>query len=884
MQIMDMTYIHAPATYDFRERSIMYGPVSDMVPSTPIFEMYPLGLTTLCEYLERHGLRARIYNLASMMLHKKNFDVEKNLSRLQSRMFGIDLHWMPHCHGSVEVAKILKRLHPSVPVSFGGLSATIFHEDLIVYDCIDYVVRGDSTEEPMRMLVERVAHAARTNTPVGDLSDIPNLTWKDAEGTVHINPLSWVPDDMNAISLDYDYPMKGVLRHHDMTSYLPMKGWLSYPVTASLTCRGCARNCATCGGSAYAFKNHFGRRRVAWRDPKLLIRDIQHVQEHVWGPIFVLNDFLQAGPEYTREFIEGLRGKVQNPIGFEFFGPPPGGDDFYAMLDKNLKSWSVEISAESHDDDVRKAFGKGHYRMTELEQTIVDALSHPNCDRFDLYFMTGIPKQTAESVRETGAYVQHLYELVNYDPRLVVMTSPMAPFLDVGSIAFDNPEAYGYKLRARTFEEHRERMILPSWKHIMNYESTYMSTDEMVDATYDAALDINRIKGAHGIIDAGMAAATDKRIREAREQMNRLDDVLYNGTGRIDARLAALKEEFERLSENTMAEKSELNWSFSMKPTHAAHLAKLWLTNEPANYLARLQGKARSCGSGFDYPDQVNGVKSPAWNVDGTANCTFKGEVTDGMGDGRALSDEHGEQVAAFGSVVAPGFSRANTNEAFAAENAGLQVGRAGTSSVVGEAPAIGEASARTVERDPLLEQMMAEEREREAEREAAIARGERVGGGAARGAGAGGLKGAGGSKGARDAHKLDKLRSRKVDAGAGVGAGKGAREAAAESAGGESRGAGVGKVVRGKSESKAAGKAAKGYISVQEIAEIERPAQAGAAGVDEPERVGIAFGFEALKERAAQEARRAEAQLEAQRIAQKEAQKSTKYTKIEED
>ena len=47
MQTLDITYIHAPATYDFRERSIMYGPVSDMVPSTPIFEMYPLGLTTL---------------------------------------------------------------------------------------------------------------------------------------------------------------------------------------------------------------------------------------------------------------------------------------------------------------------------------------------------------------------------------------------------------------------------------------------------------------------------------------------------------------------------------------------------------------------------------------------------------------------------------------------------------------------------------------------------------------------------------------------------------------------------------------------------------------------------------------------------------------------
>ena len=778
-----MTYIHAPATYDFRERSIMYGPVSDMVPSTPIFEMYPLGLTTLCEYLERHGLRARIYNLASMMLNKKNFDVEKNLAKLDSRMFGIDLHWMPHCHGSVEVAKILKRLHPTTPVSFGGLSATIFHEDLIKYDCIDYVVRGDSTEEPMRRLVERIARAQRTHTPVGDLSDIPNLTWKDETGAVHINPLSWVPDTMDAISLDYAYPMKGVLRHHDMTSYLPMKGWLQYPVTASLTCRGCARNCATCGGSAYAFKNHFGRRRVAWRDPALLIRDIENVQNHVWGPIFVLNDFLQAGEDYTRRFVTGLKGKVKNPIGFEFFGPPPGGDEFYQMLDDNLESWSVEVSAESHDDDVRKAFGKGHYKMAELEDTIVDALSHPNCDRFDLYFMTGIPKQTAESVRETGAYVQHLYERVGYDPRLVVMTSPMAPFLDVGSIVFDNPEKYGYKLRARTFEEHRERMILPSWKHIMNYESTYMSADEMVEATYEAALDINRIKGTHGIIDGAMAAGVDARIRQAREQMRRLDDVLLNGTGRIDARLAALKEEFERLSENTMAEKSELNWAFDVKPTHATHLAKLWLSNEPANWAAAARGTMRPACSDFAYPDQENGTVAPAWNADGTPNCTFKGMAVDGMGDGRALSDADGAQVAAAGSVVAPGFSQANTNEAFDAANASLEAGRAGTAVRAGEAAAIREAAARTVERDPLLEQMMREERER-AEADAG-ARGGAAAGAADGGAGGSdsragrrrlfarggkaarkhadsGLKGAGGHTGARDARKLGKIRRMK--------------------------------------------------------------------------------------------------------------------------
>ena len=76
MSRVDLVLLHAPSVYDFRERSIMFGPVSDMVPSTPIFEMYPLGFTTMAEYIERHGLRVRIVNLAVLMLNKPDFDVE----------------------------------------------------------------------------------------------------------------------------------------------------------------------------------------------------------------------------------------------------------------------------------------------------------------------------------------------------------------------------------------------------------------------------------------------------------------------------------------------------------------------------------------------------------------------------------------------------------------------------------------------------------------------------------------------------------------------------------------------------------------------------------------------------------------------------------------
>ena len=552
----------------------MFGPVSDMVPSTPIFEMYPLGFTTMSEYMERHGLRVRIVNLAVLMLNKPDFDVEAYLRSMDPVAFGIDLHWLPHCHGSIEVARLVKKLHPTTPVIFGGLSATYYHEELIEYDAVDYVVRGDSTEEPMTRLMWSLKRG-------GGIGDIPNVTWQDASGGVVINELSWVPSDMNAISLDYSFNMKSVIRYRDIMGALPFKDWLRYPVCASLTCRGCTHDCVTCGGSATAFREHFGRDRVAFRDPELLVRDIEHIQKYIPGPMFVLNDFLQAGQQYTEDFVRGLsRINMKNPIGFEFFKPPA--DGFYEFLNENLNDYSVEISVESHDDGVRAAFGKKSYTMEQVEESVITALAN-GCSRFDLYFMTGIPSQTAESVRETTEYVRRLYERVGNDKRLLCFTSPMAPFLDPGSIAFENPEAHGYTMRARTLEEHRERMVLPSWTHIMNYESHAMNPDEMVAATYDAAVGINRVKADIGIIDPATAVITEKRIEEARLSMARIDAIMAGPVAAREPGIRSLKDEFDRLSQSTVADKTELNWPHSATIKHVAACAGLFVQENVAN-------------------------------------------------------------------------------------------------------------------------------------------------------------------------------------------------------------------------------------------------------------------------------------------------------------
>jgi len=164
----DLLLLHAPSVYDFREHAILYGPVSDMVPSSTVFEMYPLGFLTIASYLHDRGLDVRIVNLALRMMNDRRFDVPAFLARQRPRAVGIDLHWLPHAHGALEVARIVKEAHPDVPVILGGLSSTYFHRELIGYPQVDFVLRGDSTEPPLHQLLL----ALRNGSSVAGISNL----------------------------------------------------------------------------------------------------------------------------------------------------------------------------------------------------------------------------------------------------------------------------------------------------------------------------------------------------------------------------------------------------------------------------------------------------------------------------------------------------------------------------------------------------------------------------------------------------------------------------------------------------------------------------------------------------------------------------------------
>lgn len=574
----DITFFHPPSIFDFRERPEVLGPISDVIPSSPVFEMYPIGLTSLADRLEREGYNARIINLAHEMLTDSEFDPEEEIAACSAKWYAVDLHWLPHAHGAIEVARLIKKHHPDAPVIFGGLSSTYYHEELIEYPSVDYVLRGDSTEEPMAQL----ADALRTD---GDLSTVPNLTYQEG-GETKINPLTYQPDDLDDLSIpSYTYAIKSVLKYGSLRKVLPHKGWLDKPITMLLTSRGCRHACSFCGG-ADSYADVHGRPGPAFRSPEKLIEDVRTITSFSEGPIFIVHDLRQAGWDYASEFFELLAEEdVENEFVFELFGPAP--EKYFEMIDDAVDHYSLELSPESHEPEIRKKMGKFAVSNEAIEDTIEAALDN-GCQNIDVFFMIGLPDQTYEEAVGAVDYAEHLLEDFD-DDRIVPFIAPLAPFLDPGSPAFENPEAFGYESLAETLEEHRQLLLEPSWKRMLSYETEHLTRDDIVDATYEAARDMNRLKYDHGLLEEETYRDILEKLEISERVVERVDEI-YESTPEEDRdkELEKLAEDVPDFGEYSIAGEDELWWQNDGLASFP-RLAKLGLEVTTAEFKQRLR-------------------------------------------------------------------------------------------------------------------------------------------------------------------------------------------------------------------------------------------------------------------------------------------------------
>lgn len=517
---IDLLLIHAPAYFDFRKESKVYFPylsTSGDVPITPLYEYMPVGFKSLKKHLQSKGYSVEILNLCSLLLRYPETNLQLLFSHIDAKIIGIDLHWMVHVQGSLEVASLLRKEKPDSKIIFGGISSSYYAEELIQYNCIDMVMRGYDTHEPMNILLSDFDAKK-------DLSHVPNLIWKDSNNQVNINKMSHLPVDLQN-GVDWkDTP--------DNTN----DG--SFKINEVLTTQsaGCIHHCKWCGGSRKAFSRIYNSKHTCALkqttdidnefDSLKLLPGIENYHMYNCG---TYNE-----PTYRLEYLlDKIEACNLKSINYEQFNLTP--DKIMQKMAKANSKTVITLSPESHDLEISKLAGRGTYSMSDMEKWIDKALNY-GIYQVDIWFFVGMPKQDKKSVFDTVEYCKKLLSKYKGE-NIVPLICPMMPFLDPASTFFENPDQHGYKVFARTVEDHRTNMLNSSIINRINYETKWLTRENIVMYGLDAINELLEFKAELGVLPPSIVQNVTAKINDAKEfikVVHQIDNIKDNNSRSLE--------------------------------------------------------------------------------------------------------------------------------------------------------------------------------------------------------------------------------------------------------------------------------------------------------------------------------------------------------------
>lgn len=464
----DAILIHPPAIYDFREKAIFPGPIGYTVNgNSGQFIMPPVGMLSIAEYLSRYGYKVRVDNIGERMLSDPGFDVENYIGKLSAKVYSIGLHWCVHSQGAIEIARLCKKLHPEAMVVLGGLTATVFHEEVLQkFEFIDAVIRGEA-EKPFLALMRALEQHQ-------DLGTVPNLTFRDGAGEVRTVPLMKPDDDLD----EYEFTRLDLLEP---------KGAIFTPGTLASwvvpLARGCLHNCVTCGGSAYSYRTYLGRQRPAFRSPEKIVQDLRKLSKQGVQLVFLFQDPRMGGKEYWTKLLTALqKAKIKlSQLTMELFGPAD--EEFIKELSKINVPVMLTISPESGVDTIRGAHGR-KYTNEGLFKTI------ELCKKYGIalgsFSMIALANDTPETIKKTWEGWEQICSMhINDQAPVDYAFGPMI-LLDPGSLAFDRSTSYGYKIIFKELEDYIQGLSLPAWHQWISYETKHLDRELIAKLTIDS--------------------------------------------------------------------------------------------------------------------------------------------------------------------------------------------------------------------------------------------------------------------------------------------------------------------------------------------------------------------------------------------------------------
>ncbi|MBU3093587.1 AMP-binding protein [Clostridium sp. CF011] len=275
-----------------------------------------VGVLYIASYLKRNGINAYCkYNNLDVDYNSLKSDVEKLINKIKPQIVGVSIKWFPHISRGLEICKIIKEISKDIEVIIGGNTSTIFNEEFITNDFVDYVVCGDG-EVPLLKICKGEDY-------------IPNCIYKKNGKTIK-NPITYVQDDNNSNDI--------YLSHLD--DILVSKELLySVPYYYIYTGKGCSMNCFYCGGCLDAQKKQFNRIKPFLRGISEVRNDL--IESKKYASTFMFIDSFEINTlSYHRKLWTGI--DLSNHFCHFYFYKIPS-KEFINILTKTFKYVYINI-------------------------------------------------------------------------------------------------------------------------------------------------------------------------------------------------------------------------------------------------------------------------------------------------------------------------------------------------------------------------------------------------------------------------------------------------------------------------------------------------------------------------------------------------------------
>ncbi len=312
---------------------------------------------------------------------------------------------------SLRLSRQIKKLYPDKFIVWGGVHPTLFPEQCLQEDSIDFIISGDG---------EDVLTSLTTCLENKDYNfyDIAGLGFKD-NGTTVLNPMGKPARFDDAGPWEYE-----LLDMRNYMNWRVMRVDFKHPSLSFLATRGCPRGCTFCINSIVKHTRIHRARPVE----SILDEIEQLIHKYQVRTINFPDEAFFINPNYFASFVEGI---LKRNLKFEWGG---GGHIADILRNKDLILSAKRAgliwtggSGESGSNRLLKLLKKG----ITVEDTIECAhffadngLMTASC------FMTYLPTETPEETKATLDLMEHLKNIFREknNPSYILGPSIFRPF------------------------------------------------------------------------------------------------------------------------------------------------------------------------------------------------------------------------------------------------------------------------------------------------------------------------------------------------------------------------------------------------------------------------------------------------------------------------